>query len=407
MDSILFVETTKSGSSREAIKAAERIGYATVLLTENARFIDQREEFPEVTQMIHIDRITEEAIREQIYAIQKLGLKLKGIFSFVDPFVSMTAHLANEFCDSKISADAYLKMEDKVLTRTALAKNEATPKFMIYETSANLKQFIIEQEVFPLIIKSPLSKASRDVYLVEDRKEMMRVMKGMLKVHPDQQIVVEEYLDGPQYLVELVVVDGEHHLVAVIKQDIQKDLKFIITGYDFQLSLEKSLYDKLFKTIESICEDLGAKNVACHLELRYVRDTWKLIELNPRISGGAMNRMIEEAYGINLMEETLKLFIGEEMNLKKRHENHIYTHYITVNAYGTLLKVTGKNNAMKYEGVREVYVKPRKGTFMTPPTSMGNRYGYVIASGESASKAKQNALHAAKNIKFYIETNEE
>lgn len=407
MDSILFVETTKSGSSREAIKAAERIGYVTVLLTENMKYLEQREEFPEVTHMIHVDSLTEVVIRHQIHSLQKSGMKLKGIFSFVDPFVSMTAHLANEFCDSKISADAYLKMEDKVLTRTALAKNEATPKFMIYETSANLKQFIIEQEVFPLIIKSPLSKASRDVYLVENRIEMMRVMKNMLKVYPQQQIVVEEYLDGPQYLVELVVVDGEHYLVAVIKQDIQEDLKFIITGYDFQLSLEKSLYDKLFKTIESICEDLGAKNVACHLELRYVRDTWKLIELNPRISGGAMNRMIEEAYGINLVEETLKLFIGEEMNLKRRHENYVYTHYITVNAYGTLLKVTGKNNAMKYEGVREVYVKPRKGTFMTPPTSMGNRYGYVIASGESASKAKQNALHAAKNIKFYIETNEE
>ncbi|PIC85221.1 biotin carboxylase [Sporosarcina sp. P20a] len=407
MDTILFVETMKSGSSREAIKAAERIGYATVLLTENMKYLDQREEFPEVTQLIHVDSITEEMIRQQIHELQKSGMKLKGIFSFVDPFVSMTAHLANEFCDSKVSADAYLKMEDKVLTRTALAKNEATPKFIIYETSANLKQFIIEQEVFPLIIKSPLSKASRDVYLVEDRNEMMRVMKSMLKAHPTQQVVVEEYLDGPQYLVELVVVDGELHLVAVIKQDIQKDLKFIITGYNFQLTLEKSLYDKLFKTVESICKDLGAKNVACHLELRYVRDTWKLIELNPRISGGAMNRMIEEAYGINLMEETLKLFIGEEMNLKRRHENHIYTHYITVNAYGTLLKVTGKNNAMKYEGVREVYVKPRKGTFMTPPTSMGNRYGYVIASGDSASSAKRNALHAAKNIKFYIEKDEE
>lgn len=407
MEVILFVETTKSGSSREAIKAAKRIGYVTVLLTENSKYLEQREEFPEVTHMIHVDSLTEVVIRQQIHSLQKSGMKLKGMFSFVDPFVSMTAHLANEFCHSKISADAYLKMEDKVLTRTALATNDATPKFMIYETSANLEQFIIEQEVFPLIIKSPLSKASRDVYLVENQKEMMRVMKNTLNVYPHQQIVVEEYLDGPQYLVELVVVDGVHHLVAVIKQDIQKDVKFIITGYDFQLSLEKSLYDKLFKTIESICEDLGAKNVACHLELRYVKDTWKLIELNPRISGGAMNRMIEEAYGINLMEETLKLFIGEEMNLKRRHENYIYTHYITVNAYGTLLKVTGKNNAMMHEGVREVYVKPRKGTFMTPPTSMGNRYGYVIASGDSASKAKQNALQAAKNIKFYIEKNEE
>lgn len=132
-----------------------------------------------------------------------------------------------------------------------------------------------------------------------------------------------------------------------------------------------------------------------------------MIELNPRISGGAMNRMIEEAYGIHLMEETMKLFIGEEMNLNRRHENPIYTHYITVNAYGTLLKVTGKNKAMKYEGVREVYVKPRKGTFMTPPISMGSRYGYVIASGDSAAKAKRNAIAAAEGIKFYIETNEE
>ncbi|PIC66650.1 biotin carboxylase [Sporosarcina sp. P21c] len=407
MNTILFVETTKSGSSREAIKAAERLGYATVLLTENARFIDQREEFPEVTQMIHMDSITEETIREHIHAIQKLGFKLKGIFSFVDPFVSMTAHLANEFCHSKISADAYLKMEDKALTRTALATNEATPNFMIFEPSTDLKQFISEQETFPLIVKSPFSKASRDVYLVEDRKEMTRVMKSMLKANPNQQIVIEEYLDGPQYLVELVVVEGKLHPVAVIKQDIQKDLKFIITGYEIQLSLERNLYAKLIKAVESICNDLGAKNVACHLELRYVRDTWKLIELNPRISGGAMNRMIEEAYGINLMEETLKLSMGEEINLKRKHENHIYTHYITVNAYGTLLKVTGKNYAKKHEGVREVYVKPRKGTFMTPPISMGSRYGYVIASGETASKAKRNALHAAKNIKFYIESNEE
>ena len=407
MNTIVFVETTKSGSSREAIKAAERIGYATVLLTENLRFIDQREEFPEVTQMIHVSGITKETIREHLHALQKQGLKLKGIFSFVDPFVSMTAHLMNEFCDSDISADAYLKMEDKVLTRTALAKNEATPTFMIYDPSTDLKQFISKQDLFPLIIKSPLSKASRDVYLVENQKEMTRVMKSMLRAHPSQQIVIEEYLDGPQYLVELVVEKGKLHLVAVIKQDIQKDLKFIITGYDFQLSLEKSLYAKLFKTVESICQDLGAKNVACHLELRYVRDTWKLIELNPRISGGAMNRMVEEAYGINLMEETLKLFIGKEINLKRRHENSIYTHYITVNAYGTLLKVTGKNRAMKHEGVREVYVKPRKGTFMTPPISMGSRYGYVIASGDTASEAKRNALHAAKNIKFYIESDEE
>ncbi|ARD47479.1 biotin carboxylase [Sporosarcina sp. P37] len=407
MNTIVFVETTKSGSSREAIKAADRMGYVTVLLTENVKFIDQRLEFPDVTEMIHVSELTEEQIRANIRLLQKQGRKIKGIFSFVDPFVSMTALLMNELCLSKISGESYRKMEDKVLTRTALADNPVTPMFAVYNPENNLQQFIAEEHRFPLIIKSPLSKASRDVYLAADKKEMTTMMRRMLKLYPNQNIVVEEYLDGPQYLVELVVDHGELHIVAVIKQDIKKELKFIITGYDFQLQLEKELYATLYQAVESICHDLGAKHVACHIELRYVRGKWKLIELNPRISGGAMNRMIEEAYGINLMEETLKLFMGEEVDLKRKHERHLYTHYITISTYGYLLKVTGKNAAMRQEGVREVYVKPRKGAYMTPAVSMGSRYGYVMATGNSSQEAKKNALQAAKNLRFYIEPEEE
>ena len=54
-------------------------------------------------------------------------------------------------------------------------------------------------------------------------------------------------------------------------------------------------------------------------------------------------------------------------------------------------------------GVKEVYIKPRKGAMMMPPISMGHRYGYVIASGDTADEAKTNAVNAASNIKFYLE----
>ena len=70
---------------------------------------------------------------------------------------------------------------------------------------------------------------------------------------------------------------------------------------------------------------------------------------------------------------------------------------------GTLLKVTGRNKATNQPGVREVYIKPRKGTLLTPPMSMGHRYGYVIASGDTSDEAKTNAINAASNIKFYLE----
>ena len=55
MRTIVFIETNKSGSSREAIKAAERLGFFTVLFTNRQKFIQQRTEFPEVHQMILVE----------------------------------------------------------------------------------------------------------------------------------------------------------------------------------------------------------------------------------------------------------------------------------------------------------------------------------------------------------------
>ena len=114
--------------------------------------------------------------------------------------------------------------------------------------------------------------------------------------------------------------NGNINIVAIIKQEITKKIKFIVTGYAIQLDLESELYKKLVHAVESIIKDLRVTNAACHLEFRYVNGNWKLIEMNPRISGGAMNRMIEEAFGINLVEETIKFYLGFEPNLIRKFE---------------------------------------------------------------------------------------
>lgn len=403
LETIIFIETTKSGSSREAVKTAARLGFFTVLFTEKERLLEQRKEFPDITKMVHFEKMTEDHIREKISELQIQGKVIKTIISFVDPFVSLAAQLSNELCNSQISVEALRNMEDKTSTRSALKENSTTPKFEVFQPMANLSDFINKEHEYPFIVKSPMSKASKDVYLVENKIELKKIMKKFLRLYPDQQILIEEYLDGPQYLVEVLVHKGKVNIVAIFKQEITKELKFIITGYAVQLNVKDELYKKLSSTVESIMNDLKVTNAACHLEIRYVNGNWKLIEINPRISGGAMNRMIEEAFGINLVEETIKLYLGDEPNLVRKHEKHLYTHYITINAVGRLLKVTGKKRASSEPGVREVYIKTRKKAVIRPPISMGHRYGYVMAIGDTLEEAKANAMNAYNQIKFYIE----
>ncbi|MCG7334417.1 ATP-grasp domain-containing protein [Sporosarcina sp. ACRSM] len=403
METILFIETTKLGSSREALKVAARLGYRTVLLTERRSFIEQQDEFAEVAQMIHFEKLTEERIRTTINQLQEQGAIMKTIISFVDPFVSIAAQLANEYCGAQISVEALKIMEDKAATRKELKQHDATPNFEIIDLRDDWARLIHNGYKYPMIVKSALSKASKDVYVVENKIEMQKILKKLTKQDCHQKIILEEYLDGPQYLVEVLVRSEKSTIVAIVQQDITQNLKFIVTGYAVKLDVKDEFYQKLVQAVESIIKELKISNAACHLECRFVNGEWKLIEMNPRIAGGAMNRMIEEAFGIHLVGETIKLYLGIEPDLTRKFEKSIYTRYIIIGSCGYLLKVIGEQKAKAQPGVKEVSIKPGKGTIMMPALSMGHRYGYVIASGDTPEEAKTNAVNAANHIKFYLE----
>lgn len=95
--------------------------------------------------------------------------------------------------------------------------------------------------------------------------------------------------------------------------------------------------------------------------------------------------------------------LGNKPSLNKKHYKYVYAHYLTVKFKGKLIRVTGKNRSSRYPGVEKVYIKPKKGTFLKPPTSMGHRYGYVLAASYFKTEAKKIALEAAKEISFEIQ----
>lgn len=405
MDTIVFIETNKSGSSREAIKAAEKLNFFTVLLTKKTKFIEERNTFPDVHQMIFTDINDYDNIITTIEKLNKSGKNIKGIFSFIDPFVYLAARLSEKFCSNIVSTEAIYRMENKILTRNVLKDLPISLNYLIYKPTESLSSFLKENKKinFPLIVKSPKSTGSKDVLLVKNKNQLILSIQSLLKKLPNEEILLEEYIDGPQYLVEILVQNGKVHIIAVIEQEITLFERFIVTGYSLLGQVDKKLYNSLFNTVNSIIQAFNMENGACHLELRNINDVWKLIEINPRISGGAMNDIIEIGHGINLVQETIQLMLGNKPSLNKKHYKYVYTHYLTVKSKGKLIRVTGKNRSSKYPGVEKVYIKPKKGTILKPPTSMGHRCGYVLAASYFKTEAKKIALEAAKEISFEIQ----
>ncbi|MGM7702368.1 ATP-grasp domain-containing protein [Pseudalkalibacillus sp. Hm43] len=404
MQTIVFIGTNKSGSSREAIRAAEKMGYFTILLTNQKKFIKQRTEFEDIHEIIY-SRFTKKELRFHLKEQTQKGREIKSIVSFIDPYVHLAAELADEYGVCNVSVEALGKMENKYETHRVLAGMGLTPYAKFYYPGDSIFEFINTLDLTRnWIVKSPTSTGSKDVILTKGMEEIQHAIQRLSERYPEEVILVEEYLEGPQYLVEILIDGGIIHTIAVIKQKIQIGKRFIITGYAVLPALvEEELKNSLDETISKIIAAFKLRSGACHLELRLVQGEWRLIEINPRISGGAMNDMIEAATGINLVAETLKLNLGDNPNINKRRSRPVYTHYLTIDKKGTLLKVTGKKRASRCPEVEKVYIKPRKGMFLRPPLSMGNRYGYIIATGKTIEEAKQNALNASKEIRFHLE----
>jgi len=299
MKTIIFIDTNKSGSSYEAIKFAKSMQYYTVLLTNRASFIKKRSEFQHVDLMesCNIDNIkkTKKIIKKLIND----GLDVQAIVSFVDPYCYTASVLAQSFGLQHFSLDAISIMQDKIKSREMLDKSPYVPFFQKINSNENLEQETVEENL-PLVLKVPTSAGSKDVHKVQTYDQYEETINEIRKSYPDKDILLEKYLDGPQYLVETVTINNKVNIIAIIEQEITFTGRFIITGYKMILDHENEFYQSLNTAVNEIISLHGMKDGPCHLEIRYVNNEWKLIEANPRISGGAMNSFIETAYGINL-----------------------------------------------------------------------------------------------------------
>jgi len=401
MKTIVFIGSNRFGTSNEALLIAKEMGYYVVLLIDR-----KKQDFFEADQLIYIKELFN--IEKSIEAITKLkglGYEICACLSFVDPYISYSAKLAKHFGLKELSIDALYTMENKIRFREKLKHLSSSPFYTTIYDEVPLDQFIEKYKSFlPLIVKPPSTNGSRDVFFVETGEQLKTAIHFLLQKYPKQSVLVEEYLVGPQYLIEVFVHNQHLNMIGIIEQEFSEDGQFIVIGYHFPALLSEADHKKLVLSVREIIEELELTNGSCHLEMRNINGEWKLIEINPRMSGGAMNQIIKEGTGINLIKEIIELHLGADPSLMKTQNNqYLYARYLTISSCGKLLKIAGEELALKHAGVKYVFTKPLEGKIIATPSTMGHRYACIIAASQSPEEAKTIALAAAMEIKFYIE----
>lgn len=379
-----------SNSGPLYVRAAQRLGLHPITLASNPAQYDYLAE-----QSIEAVRVDTNNLDALMHVCSELWATydVVGITGFVgrDESLCVTvAKLCRHFDLPGPDPASIERCSDKFTQRQCLAQaGVPVPAYRLATDAMEVESSAAEIGL-PVIIKPAEGSGSSGVRLCRDMVELAEhtdyLLRGTYIWRSAPKILVEEFAQGPFYeattMGNAVIADGT--------ADFDRPPYFVPCESMFPAPLT----DEEHKRIADVSLNcLGALSLGwgpANIELRWTKRGPVVIEVNARLPGWTTPRLIQLAYSVDIINEHIKLVIGDECDLRATHSNTSAARFLIPDRDGILDRIEGASLAEAVPGVVEVrfYVEP--GTPIVREGDDRDRIGHVIAA--SPDRARTEAI---------------
>ncbi|MER8792470.1 acetyl-CoA carboxylase biotin carboxylase subunit family protein [Mesorhizobium sp. M0983] len=254
----------------------------------------------------------------------------------------------------------------------------------------------------PVVLKPAVGSGSIGVRLCRNFDELAEhttyLLGGKHIWQSSPRILVEEFAQGPHYNIDIMGSE----IIAIGVLEFDRLPHFVYRELTYPAVLTDDENERIADISLSCLRALGLGWGPTNVELRWTSRGPVVIEFNPRLAGGGVPQLVQLAYGVDLITEHIKLVIGDEWNLRKRHSETAAVRFLVPDRDGTLDWIGGQSQAAALPGVTEVklYVGPK--TPIVRKRDYRDRMGYVIAASPSHDRTKAILQHAVDLIGWSI-----
>ena len=211
-------------------------------------------------------------------------------------------------------------------------------------------------------------------------------------------LVVEEYLEGPEVSVETLSLDGECHVIQITDKMTTGAPYFVETGHSQPSMLPANIQLKIMEVAVAANRSIGIENGPSHTEIKVTSEGPKIIELGARLGGDNITtHLVPLSTGVNMVECCIKIALGETPDYKTKHYKASAIRYLE-SKEGVIQKIEGVQNAGKIEGIKQISIVHGVGEHIKQVRSSVDRIGFVIAQADSAVEAMKKCENAIKEI---------
>jgi argininosuccinate lyase len=233
-----------------------------------------------------------------------------GIMSFVDYLLPVLGR-ANDALGLPGLSEATARLcTDKFEQRRRFAAHDLpNPEFASISTYEELLAFA-SRVSFPIVVKPRSRTASIGVSLARNAEEARSSFAYAADEASATGVVVESYLDGQEFGIDVVCSGGRARAISVSSKDFYDSRYFIRRTHWFPAGIAQPLQERLMRLAEKAALALGITDTVVHTQLRLTAEGPVIIEVNARINGGYNADLLFCTTGLNLYRMQADLLRG-------------------------------------------------------------------------------------------------
>jgi predicted ATP-grasp superfamily ATP-dependent carboligase len=178
-------------------------------------------------------------------------------------------------------------------------------------------------------IKPVRGASSFACFIMEDVKDLEDLPRLRSQMQNDEKMaaifmgnfdfLVEEYVEGPEFSFEIVVVQEVYHVCVHEKAQMQRQSRTTLEVMSVSppLSIDQEAVSEGAAFITKCFEVAGLTAGAFHVEAKYwqSRRRWEIIEINPRMGGSLINASVATITGASILDLWIRSLILEDEEL--------------------------------------------------------------------------------------------
>jgi S-sulfo-L-cysteine synthase (3-phospho-L-serine-dependent) len=387
----VLVESNTTGTGRDFAEAAVARGLRPVLLSHAPN------RYPYVGEIgleaYEVDTSSPASVEEACRRLSPAGIA--GITSSSEYFIQTAAAVGRSLGLPAPDPDAIGRCRDKAEQRCRLGDGGiAIPRFAECRTVAEVVAAATRMGA-PVVVKPVFGSGSVGVRACADPASAGRWARHLLETEP--QVLVEYEIRGPEFYVE--IVDGR--AVGLTRKHVGAAPYFVETGHDYPARVPPAVDTALCTTAERAVRHMGLLTGPAHVELRLsTAGEAVIVEINPRLAGGLIPRLVRHASGRNLIDEVIARAAGLPVADGTVGAGFASIRFLVPEREGLVEDLADIEHVRALPGVVEARYTVAKGARITVEHSFVDRKGHVIATGRTAWSAVSAADRAVAALEI-------